>query len=37
VDALIDPINTRDWLARGLDVVDHHPTLERFNLGVIQT
>jgi acetyl-CoA carboxylase carboxyltransferase component len=37
VDALIDPVNTRDWLARGLDVVDHHPTLERFNLGVIQT
>jgi len=37
VDALIDPVDTRDWLARGLDVVDHNPTLERFNPGVIQT
>jgi len=37
VDALIDPVNTRAWLARGLDVVDHNPELERFNPGVIQT
>jgi acetyl-CoA carboxylase carboxyltransferase component len=37
VDALIDPVDTRAWLARGLDVVDHNPTLERFNPGVIQT
>jgi len=37
VDALIDPVDTRDWLSRGLDVVDHKPTLERFNPGVIQT
>ena len=37
VDALIDPVDTRDWLSRGLDVVDHNPTLERFNPGVIQT
>ena len=37
VDALIDPVNTRDWLSRGLDVVDHNPELERFNPGVIQT
>jgi acetyl-CoA carboxylase carboxyltransferase component len=37
VDALIDPVDTRDWLARGLNMVDHNPTLERFNPGVIQT
>ncbi|MFB6272960.1 MAG: acyl-CoA carboxylase subunit beta [Salinibacter sp.] len=37
VDALIDPVNTRDWLARGLNMVDHNPQLERFNPGVIQT
>ena len=37
VDVLIDPVNTRDWLSRGLDVVDHNPKLERFNPGVIQT
>jgi len=37
VDALIDPHDTREWLARGLDMVDHNPTLERFNPGVMQT
>jgi len=37
VDALIDPANTRDWLSRGLNVVDHNPQLERFNPGVLQT
>jgi len=37
VDALIDPADTREWLSRGLDVVDHNPELERFNPGVIQT
>ena len=37
VDALIDPIDTREWLARGLNMVDHNPTLERFNPGVMQT
>jgi acetyl-CoA carboxylase carboxyltransferase component len=37
VDALIDPVDTRDWLARGLNMVDHNPELERFNPGVIQT
>jgi acetyl-CoA carboxylase carboxyltransferase component len=37
VDALIDPVDTRDWLARGLYMVDHNPELGRFNPGVIQT
>ncbi len=37
VDALIDPVDTRDWLSLGLDVVDHNPELDRFNPGVIQT
>ena len=37
VDALIDPVDTRDWLARGLTVADHNPTLERFRPGVLQT
>jgi acetyl-CoA carboxylase carboxyltransferase component len=37
VDALIDPTDTREWLSRGLDVVDHNPELPRFNPGVIQT
>lgn len=37
VDALIDPVDTRDWLARGLEMVDHNSEVERFNPGVIQT
>jgi acetyl-CoA carboxylase carboxyltransferase component len=37
VDALIDPTDTREWLSRGLNVVDHNPELQRFNPGVIQT
>lgn len=37
VDALIDPVNTREWLSRGIEMTDHRPTLERFNPGVIQT
>jgi len=37
VDALIAPTDTREWLARGLEMVDHRPTLERFNPGVLQT
>jgi acetyl-CoA carboxylase carboxyltransferase component len=37
VDEIIDPVDTRAWLSKGLDVVDHNPELERFNPGVIQT
>ncbi|PQJ35849.1 methylcrotonoyl-CoA carboxylase [Salinibacter sp. 10B] len=37
VDAIIDPVDTRSWLSKGLDMVDHNPELERFNPGVIQT
>ncbi len=37
VDEIIDPVDTRSWLSKGLDMVDHNPELERFNPGVIQT
>lgn len=36
LDAIIDPRETRDWLAMGLRVADH-AEIEKFNVGVIQT
>ena len=37
VDAIIDPRETRQWLATGLDMADHNPHAEPFRIGVIQT
>lgn len=37
VDALIDPVHTRRWISRGIEMADHNPEMERFNPGVIQT
>ena len=37
VDALIDPRETRAWLATGLDMADHNPEIEPFRVGVLQT
>jgi acetyl-CoA carboxylase carboxyltransferase component len=37
VDAIIDPTETREWLAAGLEMADHVPEVPRFNAGVIQT
>lgn len=36
LDAIIDPRETRDWLAMGLRVADN-AQIEKFNVGVIQT
>lgn len=36
VDAIIDPVKTRQWISRGIEMADHGK-LERFNVGVIQT
>ncbi len=36
VDAIIDPIKTRDWISRGIEMANHSP-VEKFNVGVIQT
>ncbi len=36
VDAIIDPIRTREWIAKGIEMASHAP-VEKFNVGVIQT
>ncbi|MFT4604591.1 MAG: 3-methylcrotonyl-CoA carboxylase beta subunit [Rhodothermales bacterium] len=37
VDEIIDPRETRRWLAAGIEMSDHNPTIPAFNPGVIQT
>ncbi len=37
VDGIIDPIKTREVIATGIEVADHAPITEKFNVGVIQT
>jgi 3-methylcrotonyl-CoA carboxylase beta subunit len=37
VDGIIDPAETRKWIALGIDAADHQTLQERFNTGVIQT
>ncbi len=37
VDEIIDPVDTRRWISRGIDMADHNPEMPRFNVGVIQT
>jgi acetyl-CoA carboxylase carboxyltransferase component len=36
-DAIIDPIDTRKWLSMGIEMANHAPITEKFNLGIIQT
>lgn len=36
VDAIIDPLETREFISRGIEAANHAP-LEKFNPGVIQT
>ncbi len=37
VDAIIDPVDTRKVISRGIEMANHAPITERFNVGVIQT
>lgn len=37
VDEIIDPVDTRRWLSRGIDMANHNPHIPAFNPGVIQT
>ena len=37
VDAIIDPRQTRAWLATGLEMADHNPDMEVWRSGVLQT
>ena len=35
-DAVINPLETRDWISLGIDAANHAPIEKPFNLGVIQ-
>jgi 3-methylcrotonyl-CoA carboxylase beta subunit len=35
VDAIIDPLETRQWISTGIELANHSP-VERFNVGVFQ-
>ena len=37
IDAIIDPLETRKLISIGIEVANHKPIVERFNVGVIQT
>jgi acetyl-CoA carboxylase carboxyltransferase component len=37
VDEIIDPAETRDWIATGIEMADHNPHIEPLRVGVIQT
>ena len=35
-DAIIDPLDTRQWISMGIEAANHAPIEKKFNLGVIQ-
>lgn len=37
IDAIIDPIKTREWISIGIEAANNAPITKRFNVGVIQT
>jgi len=36
-DAIISPLETRNWISTGIEAANHSPITKDFNLGVIQT
>lgn len=37
IDAIIDPVKTREWISIGIEAANNAPITKRFNVGVIQT
>lgn len=37
LDAIIDPLETRKWISKGIDMANHAPIMRKFNPGIIQT
>ncbi|UTW65911.1 acyl-CoA carboxylase subunit beta [bacterium SCSIO 12643] len=37
LDAIINPLDTRKWVSMGIEMANHKPITERYNVGVIQT
>ena len=35
-DAVIDPLETRNWISMGIEAANHAPIKKNFNLGLIQ-
>ena len=35
-DAIVDPLETRNWISMGIEAANHAPIEKQFNLGVIQ-
>ena len=35
-DAIINPVETRQWISIGIEAANHAPITERFNMGVLQ-
>jgi len=36
-DAIINPLETRKWISMGIEMANHKPITERYNVGAIQT
>ena len=36
VDGVIDPAKTRSWISMGIDMANHAPIIEKFNMGLLQ-
>ena len=37
IDAIIDPLSTREVISQGIEMANHAPITKKFNLGVLQT
>lgn len=37
VDEIIDPVRTREWISRGMEIAEHNPDIPKWSPGVIQT
>lgn len=37
MDAIINPMDTRNWVSMGIEMANNQPEMERYNVGVIQT
>ena len=37
LDAIIDPVDTRKWIAMGIEAANHSPITKQYNVGIIQT
>ena len=36
VDAVIDPVETRNWISMGIEIANHSQIEDKFNMGVLQ-